>query len=330
MDSKLKETASLGGAPGAGDEGMDAVLRQARAWARKLAVGRPTAADAQALKRWCAQSPAHAQMWRRASAEWRDMGEVLQAARRKMPERPVARPAVAHGRRMFMGAAAAAASVVAIVRPPMGLWPSWSELQADYRTGTGEQLSLDLNAHVRLMLNTQTSLSVTQADPLRMALIAGEAEIRSDGGMPLEIEAGGGRLEMRAGCLEIRHLGQEATRIWCSEGEVRLHHAGQVQIVRANETVSYGPGMQAPVRGKESAAPGWRQGFVVFHDTPLSDAVAEINRYRSGRVVLMNEALANRRISGRFTIKDVDRVLALIQELYDARIRRVGDVVLLS
>ncbi|WP_233146216.1 FecR domain-containing protein [Pigmentiphaga sp. NML080357] len=314
-----------------GADGADIVLQQARAWARRLAVGRPTAADAEALRRWCAQSATHAQMWRRASAEWREMGEVLQTVRQRIPAAQVARP-VSPSRRWFVGAAVAtAAGVVGMVNPPLGLWPSWSEMGADYRTAVGEQLSVALNAHIQLLLNTQTSLSVRRADPLRVELIAGEAEIRNDGQAPLEIQAGSGRIQLAAGCVEIRHLDNEETRVLCTEGQAELYHADGILTLEASESASYGTGhTSAAVRNTGAAPSDWRQGYIVFNDTPLVDAVAEINRYRSGRVILMNDRLARQRISGRFAINDTDQAIDLIRQLYAVHVRRVANVVMLG
>src|SRR5688572_21643242 len=125
----------------AGDDSQSDLLTEARAWARKLAVGSPTTQDAEALKQWCAQSADHAQAWRHASTEWQALGEVMQTyrARNPVPTARLQQPA----RRWFLGAAvgsaATAVAAVAVIRPPLGLWPSWSELGADYRTATGEQ-----------------------------------------------------------------------------------------------------------------------------------------------------------------------------------------------
>ncbi|GAA4342293.1 FecR family protein [Pigmentiphaga soli] len=324
-----RDPSTAGALPAAAND--EAMLAQARAWARRLAVGRPTAADAEALRRWCAQSAAHAQTWRRASAEWRQMGQVLQAARQRHPEAPIARTAVP-ARRLFLGAATAtAAGAVALVWPPLGLWPSLPELGADYRTAAGQQLDVELDPHARLFLNTQTSVAVRRSMPMRIRLIAGEAEIRSDGAVPLEVDAGSGRIRLAVGCIEVRHLSSEATRVVCSEGTAQLSHAGQVLVLEAEQSVAYdGNGVSAPVRRHVAGASAWRQGYVVFDDTPLADAVEEINRYRRGRVVLLDGRLAGRRISGRFTIRNIDQALALIRQLYGVPARQLGDVVLLG
>src|SRR5262249_58154354 len=85
------------------------------------------------------------------------------------------------GRRAFMGgaiAASAAAAYVAI-RPPLELWPSLSELAADYRTAPGEQRSIVLAGGASVELNTRTSIVLrpsTEATE-RIELISGETAV---------------------------------------------------------------------------------------------------------------------------------------------------------
>ncbi|SHI25242.1 filamentous hemagglutinin family N-terminal domain-containing protein [Pollutimonas bauzanensis] len=135
---------------------------EARAWVRRLSSGRATKADARRLEQWCARSPSHQTAFERARQEWQAIGPLAQTYRSLYRESaPVA--VKSPGRRWFMGAgltAMGALTVVAAVRPPLGLWPSWSELGADYRTGTGEQRQVALSEHIDLTLNTQTSLAV--------------------------------------------------------------------------------------------------------------------------------------------------------------------------
>ncbi len=89
------------------------------------------------------------------------------------------------GRRALLGGAisAAAASVgYAIVRPPLDLWPSLTEMTADYRTGVGQQQQITLDDAVLLKLNTRTSVSLLSRDTTggqtdRIELVSGEAAV---------------------------------------------------------------------------------------------------------------------------------------------------------
>ncbi|MGL1493920.1 DUF4880 domain-containing protein, partial [Vibrio parahaemolyticus] len=55
------------------DMRFDPLKRDAVGWVRHLTSGQATAADAEALRRWCAQSAEHAAAFAAASRLWRDL-----------------------------------------------------------------------------------------------------------------------------------------------------------------------------------------------------------------------------------------------------------------
>ncbi len=75
----------------------------------------------------------------------------------------------------------------------------------------------------------------------------------------------------------------------------------------------------------------WRKGMLVFRQTPLTDVIEEINRYRRGRVVLMNASLAHQPVSGSFDITLLDVAVAQLQRTFDLSARSLpGGLVVLS
>ncbi len=65
--------------------------------------------------------------------------------------------------------------------------------------------------------------------------------------------------------------------------------------------------------------------------TPVSQVIAEVNRYRPGRVILTNETLGQQLFSARLSIKNIDRVIAQVAEIFNARTTELpGGVVLLG
>ncbi|KAJ8135762.1 hypothetical protein OY671_011025, partial [Metschnikowia pulcherrima] len=60
----------------------------------------------------------------------------------------------------------------------------------------------------------------------------------------------------------------------------------------------------------------WRQGSSVFRQTPSAEVVAEINRYRRGRVVSSDGARGASALSGRFEIRDTDKVSVQIEKAF--------------
>jgi len=83
------------------------------------------------------------------------------------------------------------------------------------------------------------------------------------------------------------------------------------------------------VRSDDAAA--WRKGMLVFRQDRLAGVIAEINRYRAGRVVLLADALSDSAVSGRFSIKELDAALLQIQHSFALTARVLpGGVVILS
>ena len=83
---------------------------------------------------------------------------------------------------------------MAVVAPPFGLWPSWRELGADYRTAKGEQRRVVLPGTAVLDLNTRTSVALRAAG---VELISGEAAISLAGASSPFTVAAGGRVMAR-------------------------------------------------------------------------------------------------------------------------------------
>ena len=86
----------------------------------------------------------------------------------------------APGAAAFLGTAlggTAAAAIAAVVAPPFGLWRSFDEWDADYRTDTGGRRQFGLDRQVQVDMNTQTSIALRPdvAGALGMELITGEA-----------------------------------------------------------------------------------------------------------------------------------------------------------
>jgi transmembrane sensor len=325
-----------------------AIEREAHAWARALATGAPTTRDGDAFKAWRAQSAAHERAWVRAARAWKELGHVAHAyvAHHATPgtapgpnDNAIRRPGRSGpfrpGRRWFLaGGASAFASMAAIglLHPPFGLWPSWAEANADYRTATGEQRKVALaDQHLELALNTQTSVNISLpgAAP-RIELVSGEAAIRGARSQPCEVVAGVGRMRLSTADIEIRRLNDDQVQLRCNSGQVELTHPKAMLVLQAGQQLRYdADALGAPAAFGQSAS-DWRGGMVSFHDLPLNLAVEEINRYRPGRVVLMNSALARHRLSARYEVKNLDQAIAQIQQLYGVSVRRVGDVVFLS
>lgn len=309
---------------------QEAAAREARAWLLMLTSGRATEADAQAFRDWLRADPGHQAAFAEQKQLWHDLGPaVREVAAQGVRNR--ARKSVLTARRAFLGGALAASAAYLAFKPPLGLWPGLDTLGADYRTAAGEQRRVSLGHAVDVEMNTLTRINVSNgSDGSVIELAEGEAEIRS-GATAAVVVAGKGRITARDATFNLRYIGGE-TRLCCLSGALRLVHAQGVFDVAANRELRYDDArVMPPVLVDPSLVTAWRQGWLVFNQQPLAQVVDELNRYRRGRLVLMNEQLGKRLVQARFSLAQVADAERLIRDAYGTRVTHLpAGVVLLS
>ncbi len=320
-------------------ENKEALRSEALDWLRRLNSGEATAADAKALDRWRASSPARAAEFAEAVLFWDILGNAAQKAERDRTA--VASSLRSRGRlarRGFLvGGAALAASVAGglAVWPPLELWPSVAEFTADYRTNTGQQRQIDIGDFAAVELNTRTSINLRP--PLngspQIELIAGEAEVSSRGGADREliVVAGNGRVASRAASFNIRKDGS-AVSVSCIAGAVVVGCGVHAFPIGAGQQVVYdaqGTGTVVVIDPDEITA--WRRGLLMFRRAPLAHVIDEVNRYRSGRVILVDATLGKRQVAANFRLDRINDVVDFISKAMGIPIRSLpGGIVLVG
>ncbi|MNY54186.1 fec operon regulator FecR [compost metagenome] len=89
--------------------------------------------------------------------------------------------------------------------------------------------------------------------------------------------------------------------------------AGQ-QILTAGQQVAYGDGLAEKLHSVDSEAQlAWRQGWLNYYKATLAEVVQDLGRYYPGRILLLNDELAARRVSGSFPSKDPQAALSSLQ-----------------
>jgi transmembrane sensor len=321
-------------------------LNEAHQWVMRLTSGEATQADAEALNRWRRTSGAN----RRAFAEANLLWDKLRRAAAESVGRDAASaeaamgadfPTSAHrlGRRAFLGGAiaATAAAGYVVVRPPLDLWPSLAEMVADYRTGVGQQQRIAFEDNVSVTLNTRTSIAVLSADAGagqtgRIELISGEAEITAtpSSNQFIVVAARGQTIAANAR-FNVRHDGA-AVCVTCLEGDIRVEHLGQTLTVRSRQQVIYTADRLGGVSDVDpETVTAWGRGLLVFRNDPLARVIEEVNRYRPGKIILMNEALGRRPVLATFRIDRIEEVVPRLQVVFGVQVKTLpGGIALVS
>src|SRR5690606_34875559 len=122
------------------------------------------------------------------------------------------------------------------------------------------------------------------------------------------------------------------------EGRVRVRKASAAPAAPAAQvTLAPGERLEArparPMRVQNvdvARETSWRSGVLVFDETPLAEAAAELNRYSTDRLVIDDPAIATFLVSGVFKTGDIRRFARTVEEILPVRLdaRAGGDMVL--
>jgi len=147
-----------------------------------------------------------------------------------------------------------------------------------------------------------------------------EAGTSSGQPRPLRIRTPVGRLEALGTRFTARLQG-DGVLVGVQQGAVRLEPAGGA----ASTIVSEGDSGWLEAGGARPAVPqaygpdDWAEGVVSGKDIPLRRLLAELERYRAGRIVC-DPAVAELRVSGLFHLDDTDRALAFLARTQPLRV----------
>ncbi|QTF08722.1 DUF4880 domain-containing protein [Brenneria izadpanahii] len=303
---------------------------EARTWLIRLTSGRATTNDAAAFRQWLAQSPEHYAAFAEIRMLWRQMEPALLTA----PSRSAAGGAPVNKTRRAMLAGAMCAAGVLATRQLFD-WPRLPGSSGDFSTAAGEQKSILLRQDITLEINTRTQIDVLASAPqsTSLELRKGEAQIQAlgtDAG-EVSVKAGVGTVLARNAWFNILYFDDNVS-VTCLEGQVQVRCEQASLTLLPGEQVRYAYSRLLPVTQVDlRKVLAWRYRQILFDHTPLSDVIAEVNRYRKGRIILLNKELARRQVHGRFSLEQLDDVIDLIHRSYGARVTTLpGDIVLLS
>jgi transmembrane sensor len=142
--------------------------------------------------------------------------------------------------------------------------------------------------------------------------------------------AGRGRATARQAVFNVRHDG-EAVSVTCLEGDVRVEQRDTAVALVPGRQVIYGARALGDARAIDpELVSAWRKGLLVFRDKPLGQVIDELNRYRHGRILLINSALRRLPVNGVFHLDRLDGVIEQIHALGAQITNLPGGIILLS
>ena len=227
--------------------------------------------------------------------------------------------------------AAAAVLVVGVgAAVSLGVWYAGGRQQQSFHTALGASRQEAIADGSLATLSSDSEVIVSLSRSRRdIDLAKGEAyfEVAKDASRPFVVNAGGTTATAIGTKFSVRR-DDNAVRLVVTEGTVRLDPsiagnkmpsatftAGAIALVTKD-------GIRMESRSPEQAAEalGWLSGDVVFHGTPLRDAIIEFNRFNTHKLVIMDPRAGEIRVDGSFKVGNAAGFSRLITQVFPVEV----------
>lgn len=209
-----------------------------------------------------------------------------------------------------------------------------------WTTGVGEHKTVKLEDGSQIQLNTDTTVSVTYAPDMRQAhLEKGEAhfDVASDAHRPFSVAVGDRRVDVIGTAFDIlradgkltvtvaRGIVRVAPRVGPAADETRVKLMVGDQY-RAQE----GQTQFDVVKVDPATALAWRSGRLIFDDAPLSQVIADLNRYYPRKFTIADTATEEIRFSGVLKLDDEVTMTKHLEGLLPITVQSQGNDLVLK
>jgi transmembrane sensor len=213
------------------------------------------------------------------------------------------------------------------------LWQGEREAQI-FSTEIAEVRSVKLQDGSEITLSAGSQISAEFSAARReITLLKGQAffAVAKDPSRPFYVITPTTSIRVVGTRFDVRR-GEEAVKVSVEEGivdvaervasqhpdsastNVRLLAGQQVQVRRGYA------GTVMPADIGELAS--WRQGKLSYHDAPLSEVVADANRYHRGAIILGAPELADLRVTTSFSVDQVETMVSMLEQSLPVNVYR--------
>jgi len=334
----------------ANDKSTQEVLaNEAADWYARLRAGNVSEIDAARFRAWIAGDPARRREFESVDELWEDLKAIedspeVRRERQVIAQRRAQAVGASHRTRRGLAWAAAAAVLLAVLGSV--LWVEQEPVDR-YVTGVGEQRTVPLADGSVVTLNTATQIRLHFSPSHRdVELVSGQAdfEVAKDPARPFIVTVGD-RTVRAVGTKFDVYKTSDNVIVTLIEGKVAVTSTGSSSsasesgypgspevVLSPGEQLSYGMKVRSGER-KRADIPrveAWRSRKLDFNDTPLTEAIAEANRYTTTQIVLHAPELRDARISGRFDAGRSDLFVEGLQGYFHFQVERADHRIVLT
>lgn len=293
---------------------------QAVHWFAKARLGGMTPAERHCFEQWRGASLENDRCYRELESAWALADQLPLEEMRSILARPEVLRAPRR-RQLLVGLGAAGSLAVAGAAVLHGMRAQLL-YQGAFETRRGERRQVQLPDGSLLDLNTATRVQIAfHEDSRHVDLKSGEAvfTVRRDTARPFTVAAGQARIRVTGTRFGVRKDKHEVT-VSVDGGSVEFSagpwwKATQVRLGAGDIAHCEDGAVSPPYQGDVATRLAWQRGRLVFHDQPLSQVVAELNRYMQQPIRVVDARVARLRVSGTLDINEPQAALELLPEI---------------
>lgn len=316
---------------------QDKTATQAAYWQAQLSSDLVTEQHRREFELWLDERPENKIAWQEVNAFWAgldclteaDITEVnssrviaFKTPGRIRPSSLFIRPALAIAASLLL--------MVSLVYTQSGFY------FADYTTAPGKQRNVILADGSKIIMNTDTAISVDySAQHRQITLHDGEAYfvVAPDANRPFEVQTHSGQVRALGTEFNIKTRQKDVTvtvyqhsvRVTAKNGKILESLPEGQQVAFSDDALS------AATTTNLQRDQAWRKQRMIFQDRPLADVIAELNRYRSGKIIVMDNDIKTLPVTGVFATDDTNIALLTIEQSLPITVTKITEkLVLLS
>lgn len=198
-------------------------------------------------------------------------------------------------------------------------------INADYRTGVGQQRHITLADGSQLWLNTASAINVDYTtQQRRIELLHGEIYIQTakDPGRSFIVDTSHGRLTALGTQFNVMNHSHDI-ELAVYEGAVAVQTLNNQQAeLQAGERNRFNADQIQAKQHVITARQAWRQGLLVAEDMTLEDLISELNRYHYGYINITEE-IAQLKVYGSFPLNHTERTLSMLTRVLPIQVRQI-------
>ncbi|WP_017736412.1 FecR domain-containing protein [Pseudomonas sp. CBZ-4] len=284
---------------------------QAMHWQLELQAPDVSAQTRAECQRWREQDPAHELAWQHSQRFLQRMQDVRAPAHQALVSAALL-PTLSRRQVVKHLAMLLAAGTTAWSLKDSELLQHWT---SDYSTTVGERWRIDLADNTQVQLNTDSAIDVKYTPERRQIhLLRGEILVDPNPAdtRPLWVQTAEGLTRAVSGRFSLRQR-DGFTQLGADQGALSVQTPSRSLVLQPGELISFDAHTVLARRPQRDGELAWRGGMIVAQGMRLEDFLAELSRYRRGRLAC-DPAVRGVRVSGTYPLADTDRILAALAQ----------------